>query len=411
MTQDPIASIITRQIYLNRFSNGVSNRLLTILNNAYIDAIKQLTAIELGTSNTSPSSYQAQRLRAFLVQTRQAIMSAGLQGEAILIESLQGVAESQVAFIERQLAIAIEGGTINGRVISPIAGPDSIPSSVVINSVEVSPDYAKAIATRDPNDIPLILQRDKAQSLAQAVADAPVTLNLRTPLGTELARTLDNVPLVKRFRAITESSADLFDRQVRVGLMQNETTEAIARRLVGQIRYVEDRTFLGKGAALEAKNAQVKALVRTSVQSVANAASQSVYQSNQHVTKKYKYVATLDSRTTPFCQAHDGKVFAYGDGPVPPTHWNCRSTSIPVVSYKELGITPPSSGTRASDKGQVAADMDYGDWLKQQPVEKVENILGKGKAKLYLENKVTLADLVRADGREVTLKELREKLD
>lgn len=409
MPQDPITAIITRQIYLNRFSNGVSNRILTILNNAYLDAIKQLTAIELGTSSTSPSSYQAQRLRAFLVQTRQTIMSAGLQGEIILIESLQGVAESQVKFIERQLAIAIEGGTINGRVISPIASPDSIPSNMVINSVEVDPNYAKAIAYRDPNDIPLILQRDKAESLAQAVADAPVTLNLKTPLGTELARTLDNVPLVKRFRAITESSAELFDRQIRVGLMQNETTEAIARRLVGQIQYSENRTFLGKGAALEAKNAQVKTLVRTSVQSVANAANQAVYQANQHVTKKYKYVATLDSRTTPFCQAHDGKVFKYGDGPVPPTHWNCRSACVAVIDYKSLGITPPDTTTRASDRGQVGADMDYGEWLRNQPPEKVGAILGKGKAKLFLDGKVKLSDMVRADTSEVTLRELQER--
>jgi len=47
--------------------------------------------------------------------------------------------------------------------------------------------------------------------------------------------------------------------------------------------------------------------------------------------------------------------------------------------------------------------------MKQLPDKPVENILGKGKAKLYLENKVTLSDLVRADGSEVTLRELREK--
>ena len=409
MAQDPIASIITRQIHLNRFSNGVSNRLLTILNNAYLDAIKQLNEIQLGTSGTSASSYQAQRLRAFLVQTRQSIISAGQQGEIILIQSLQGVAEEQVKFIEKQLAIAIEGGTIDGRKISPIASPDSIPSNVVINSVEVDPNYAKAIATRDPNDIPLILQRDKAQALAQATADAPVTLNLRTPLGTELARTLDNVPLVKRFRAIAEASADLFDNQVRIGLMQNETIDQVVKRLVGKIQYEGDRTFLGKGALLEAKNSQVRSLVRTSVQSVANAASQAVYQANQHVTKKYKYVATLDSRTTAFCQAHDGKIFEYGDGPVPPTHFGCRSTTVAQIDYKGLGISPPSVGTRASVDGPVAADIDYGQWLKQQPVGKVEEILGKGKAKLYLENKITLSEMVRADTREVTLKELREK--
>jgi hypothetical protein len=53
--------------------------------------------------------------------------------------------------------------------------------------------------------------------------------------------------------------------------------------------------------------------------------------------------------------------------------------------------------------------MDYGEWLKSQPVGKVEEILGKGKASLFLGGTVKLSDLVRADTREVTLKELREK--
>jgi SPP1 gp7 family putative phage head morphogenesis protein len=220
---------------------------------------------------------------------------------------------------------------------------------------------------------------------------------------------MDNVPIIKRFRAITEGSADLFDRQVRLGLMQSETTDQITRRLVGQIRYQEGRTFLGKGAALEAKNAQVRTLVRTSVQNVANAANQAVYQANQHVTKKYRYLATLDSRTTAQCRALDRKVFNYGEGPTPPTHFNCRSTTTPVIDYKGLGIPEPETGTRASDRGQVRADLSYEEWLKAQPPEKVQAILGKGKAKLFLDGRVTLAEMVRSDGSEISLAQLQRQ--
>lgn len=408
---DPVRSIVTRQIYLNRYSNGVSNRILAILNNAYVDAVQQLRAIDLGESTTSANSYHAQRLRAFMLQTRQTIATATVQAEGILVPSLQGVAEAQTEFIQRQLALAIEGGVIDGRTIGKTLSADTIPSSVVVNTVEVPPNFARAIATTDPNDIPLILQREKAQSLANAVADAPVTLNLRTPLGTELARTMDNVPILKRFRAITEGSADLFDRQVRIGLMQGETTDQIARRLVGKVQYSEDRTFLGKGAAIEAKNIQVKTLVRTSVQSVANAANQAVYQANQHVTKKYRYLATLDSRTTAFCRANDRRVFRYGEGPMPPIHWNCRSVSSPVLDYEGLGIPPPPTGKRASDGGPVDGDLDYETWLKQQPADKVQKILGKGKGKLFLEGKITLAEMVRADGTEISLAELKNLTD
>lgn len=411
MAAEPVQSIVTRQIYLNRYSNNVSNRILAILNNAYLDAVQQLRAIDLGESTTSANSYHAQRLRAFMLQTRQTIATATAQAEGILIPALQGVTEAQAEFIQRQLALAIEGGVIDGRTIGKTLSADTIPSSVVVNTVEVPPNFAKAIATRDPNDIPLILQRDKAQRLAQAVNDAPVTVNLRTPLGTELARTMDNTPIVKRFRAITEGSADLFDRQVRIGLMQGETTDQITRRLVGKVQYSEDRTFLGKGSAIEAKNTQVRTLVRTSVQSVTNAANQAVYQANQHVTKGYRYLATLDSRTTAFCRANDRKVFNHGEGPVPPVHFNCRSTTIPYINYKKLGIPAPPEGTRASVDGQVPADLDYEGWLKQQPPEVVQRILGKGKGKLFLDDKITLSDMVRADGTEMTLEELKRLSD
>jgi hypothetical protein len=55
----------------------------------------------------------------------------------------------------------------------------------------------------------------------------------------------------------------------------------------------------------------------------------------------------------------------------------------------------------------VPADLSYEDWLKRQPAATVQRILGKGKGKLFLEGKVTLSDMVRSDGREVTLAELK----
>ena len=58
------------------------------------------------------------------------------------------------------------------------------------------------------------------------------------------------------------------------------------------------------------------ALVRTSVNQVANEASQQVIAAeNPDVTQRYRYVATLDSRTSPICRALDGQVFEYGKGP------------------------------------------------------------------------------------------------
>ncbi len=112
------------------------------------------------------------------------------------------------------------------------------------------------------------------------------------------------------------------------------------------------------GEATAVANNQVMALVRTSVNQVANAASQQTYQANQDVTQKYRYIATLDGKTSPICRSLDGRVFEYGKGPTPPQHFNCRSTTVPIVNYEGLGIEPPKEGRRKAKEGTVPGQFD-----------------------------------------------------
>ena len=89
-------------------------------------------------------------------------------------------------------------------------------------------------------------------------------------------------------------------------------------------------------------------------------------------------MATLDSRTSPICKRLDGRKFEYNKGPTPPQHFNCRSTTVPVVDYEGLrkreefkDLTPPPKGkvvTRPTGEGtgRVPQDTQYGDWLLGQ---------------------------------------------
>ena len=163
-------------------------------------------------------------------------------------------------------------------------------------------------------------------------------------------------------------------------------------------------------------------LIRTSINQVANTASQQVYEANQDITQRYRYVATLDTRTSAICRALDGREFDYGKGPMPPQHFNCRSTTVPVINYKELGFNPPPPGRRASMDGQVPADTTYGKWLKDKMpgeteadvIRRQQDALGS-KAPYFrdLANKygpdAAIAKLVRDDGSELTLAQLRKR--
>ena len=158
-------------------------------------------------------------------------------------------------------------------------------------------------------------------------------------------------------------------------------------------------------------------IVRTTVNQVTNTASQSVYKANPDVTEEYRYIATLDSRTTPVCRDLDGQVFKYNQGPVPPQHFGCRSTTVAVVNYKKWDFTPPPAGKRASVGGAVPANTTYGKWLygerakgsKFEPGAEQIAALGKQKAKYFnrLSNKYgpdqALKKLIREDNTEVSL--------
>ena len=97
--------------------------------------------------------------------------------------------------------------------------------------------------------------------------------------------------------------------------------------------------------------------------------------------QSYKFVATLDSRTTTTCRSLDGKTFKLGQGPTPPVHINCRSTTVAVPAKQFQFLS--EGRTRASKSGPVKANVTYYDWLKKQPKKFQEDALGKTRAKLF----------------------------
>ena len=157
------------------------------------------------------------------------------------------------------------------------------------------------------------------------------------------------------------------------------------------------------------------AMVRTSINQVANASSQQVYEANQDVTKRYRYLATLDNRTSAICQALDGQEFDLGKGPVPPQHFNCRSTTRAVIDYEGLGIPPPKPGKRRSSDGLVPANQTYGQWLSNQSKAVKADVLGPEKV-LYF-NRLSrkygptkaIRKFVSQDGSELTLDQLKRR--
>ena len=381
-------------IDLNRFSNSVGRRIINAYNDIIIDAVNQLRTID-----ELAAPVKAARLRGILAQLKESLATWAGDSTELTATELQGIAQLQSEFVAEELRKALPAGARDA-----------------VRTVEISPQFAQSVVTTDPTQINVVALSD---DLFAAVQGAPATFSLTAAQGATI--TLPNGEVVsKAFRGIAVDQAEQFSQVVRQGLLTGEPTPAIAKRLIGNLQFGEraktpKQLIAAGGQATAVADNQVMALVRTSINQVANTASQQVYEANQDITPRYRYVATLDTRTSSICRALDGREFEYGKGPMPPQHFNCRSTTVPVIDYKALGFDPPPPGRRAATGGQVPANESYGQWLAKQDLPTKAKALGAGKV-AYFDKlaakygpKDAIAKLVRDDGSELTLDQLRAR--
>ena len=404
-------------IDLNRFSNSVGRRIINAYNDIIIDAVNQLRTID-----ELAAPVKAARLRGILAQLKDSLATWAGDSTELTATELQGIAQLQSEFVADQLARALPAGARDA-----------------VRTVEISPQFAQSVVTTDPTQLNVVALSD---DLFAAVQGAPATFSLTAAQGATI--TLPNGEVVsKAFRGIAVDQAERFSQVVRQGLLTGEPTPDIAKRLIGSLERTNERLRFGEaavtagqrraagirgviasgGQATAMADNQIMALVRTSINQVANTASQQVYEANQDITPRYRYVATLDTRTSSICRALDGQEFEYGKGPLPPQHFNCRSTTVPVIDYKALGFDPPPPSKRAAAGGMVPTNVSYGEWLKEKrPGETDADLLvrqatalGAGKVPYFrkLSEKYgpqnALAKLVRDDGSELTLEQLRAR--
>jgi SPP1 gp7 family putative phage head morphogenesis protein len=176
-------------------------------------------------------------------------------------------------------------------------------------------------------------------------------------------------PFVKE---MTSREVSTINKVIMRGYSEGWTNDEITRVLRGtkKLKYKD-----GLMANLGKHNAT---LVRTSIQHVSNQAREATWAEND--ITKYRWVSTLDGRTTSQCRSLDGKIFEVGKGPRPPIHMNCRSTTVAIIPGLE---NLSDLLTRASQDGQVKGSMTYYEWLKTQSTQFQDTVLGPTRAKLF----------------------------
>ena len=200
--------------------------------------------------------------------------------------------------------------------------------------------------------------------------------------------------------------ANLIRDAVRIGFIESQTTGEIVNKIRGTkaLNYTD--------GIMNITRANAESVVLTAIAHTANVAQQALYDANEDIIKGYRYTATLDTRTTELCASRDGNYYPLGEPkPAIPAHFRCRSRYVAVIkSFKELGLDVdlPES-TRASMDGQVPAKTTYQEWLKNQSVDRQNEVLGVTKAQLFREGKLTLDKFVSPTGHVYTIDELKQR--
>ena len=276
---------------------------------------------------------------------------------------------------------------------------------------------------------------------------APTQLNVVAPTTATLREIARSKPI--HGRLMKDWVAKMRDEdmvrimtKVQTGMLAGETLDSMMRTLFGT-----ERLQYKDGSATLTNN-QLKTVVRTMTHHIASDVRAEFVRVNaKEIGAKERFVATLDSRTTPLCGSLDGKLFPVGEGPQPPLHYNCRSARVfyidaesqlmrpykasvesdLVVEYsKQAGIPRTTKRSKLPfghktkfDKfaqkkkveyiGQTPAATKFSDWFARQSVAFQKASLGEKRFQLYRYGGLSLDKFQDISGRKLTLEELYAK--
>lgn len=289
--------------------------------------------------------------------------------------------------------------------------------------------------------------QEAAQELASLQAVVPIEINFATVAADQLRAIVSSKPFQGRllkdwFKTLEAADQTRLVQTIQLGLSQGETTDEIVRTVVG----TRAQAYTDGVLAISRRDAQ--AIVRTAINHVSNTAREYVWEANADIITARIWHSTLDGRTSPICRARDGLAAPVGDNELPaglkalsppsarpPAHISCRSVMVAYIDGVALvGDRPFVSDTRgrkereadfreiaaeqgktlqqvrqqwaSTNIGRVPASTTYEDFLRRQSVEFQEAVLGKTKAKLFRDGKLSVKEFVDRGGNELNLAQL-----
>jgi hypothetical protein len=348
---------LAHAIWVSRYSTGVANRMIKILNES--DA--ELTARLLVAIDTlDADSFTVTRLEALLVNVRAANRDAVQAMYAGLSTELQSLAEHEAGYQMSLFQFAIPDDILE---LHPLVG--------------ISPDAVYAAAMGRP---------------------------FQGRLLKEWATSLETDRMIR------------INNTVRQGFLLGDTHEQIARKVRGHASrgYQDGALQMSRANAASIAKTAVGHLAATARKSFATA-NDDILKGKQwlstldkktskecRVRDRLKY--TLDDKPI-------GHKVPYLQGPGK-IHWCCRSVETYILkSSDELGIKvgEVKDSSRASMDGQVPSETTYQEWFSRQSFTRQSEIVGITRARLIRDGGMSPDEFYNDKGEWLTLEQLRER--
>lgn len=242
-------------------------------------------------------------------------------------------------------------------------------------------------------------------------SESGIDIDMVIPTAEQLERAVFATPFEGKnfqewFKNLEDSAKEKITSEIRRGVVEGRTIQQHTRAIIGT------KSSGYTDGVIQTTRRNAETITRTAVAHVQASAKEQLFKNNQDLIKGMKWVATLDTRTSPICRSRDGRVYPADNYPKVPAHPNCRSSITPVLkSYKELGfdVDELPDGMRSSMNGSVPKDITYNQWLKKQPIEIQEQALGVKRAKLFREGGLDIQKFTNANDQQLTLKEIRRR--
>lgn len=199
---------------------------------------------------------------------------------------------------------------------------------------------------------------------------------LNNPLSV---RGLDGGMMLKPFLDnLSKRTQERVASVIRLGFAQGQTTPQI----IAAVRGTPGMRFSDGALAVVDRN--IKSATRTALQHAAVQAREATWKANA-VVRRVRIVATLDTKTSDICQGMDGRVFPVDSGPRPPFHHNCRTTVVPELDDRYAFLDEGATRFARDEDGKaiwVDANETYYGWLKRQPADFQDSVIGPTRGKL-----------------------------